>query len=298
MKRCPTCNRSYDDSQQFCLEDGAPLVSGTGTFDPQATIMSPPPNVPARPSTPAAESSPGNWPQNPSWPATGPSQAAPSPNKRRVWPWVVGVLAVLVLGITAVVGIGIYVAYRSAETVANTNANSNSNVNTNTKANTNINTNTSTNANTNTNTETRNNNLPPANTNNANSSGTDENAPSDEDEVLDQLEEMENDWADANVKADKQALGRILADEFVGTAGDGTVEKKAQYIANIQPDNSIKSQTFSDLDLSLRGNTAILTGINTVKFSNGASQRYRFTDTFVWRDGRWQAISSQASRVK
>lgn len=27
MKKCPTCNRSYDDSQSFCLMDGTPLTN-------------------------------------------------------------------------------------------------------------------------------------------------------------------------------------------------------------------------------------------------------------------------------
>ncbi len=27
MKKCPTCNRSYDDLQSFCLEDGTPLAN-------------------------------------------------------------------------------------------------------------------------------------------------------------------------------------------------------------------------------------------------------------------------------
>src|SRR5438128_798866 len=26
MKKCPSCNRSYDDSQSFCLMDGTPLI--------------------------------------------------------------------------------------------------------------------------------------------------------------------------------------------------------------------------------------------------------------------------------
>src|ERR671938_405634 len=41
MKRCPTCNRTYqDDAQTFCLEDGGFLVKASEplpSYDPNAT---------------------------------------------------------------------------------------------------------------------------------------------------------------------------------------------------------------------------------------------------------------------
>jgi len=53
-----------------------------------------------------------------------------------------------------------------------------------------------------------------------------------------------------------------------------------------------------DLKISLAGDTAVLTGLNTATSTRGQVLKFRFTDTFLWRDGRWQAISSQASQVK
>jgi hypothetical protein len=38
MKRCPECNRTFDDIQSFCVVDGAPL---SAPFDPQATLQLP-----------------------------------------------------------------------------------------------------------------------------------------------------------------------------------------------------------------------------------------------------------------
>lgn len=46
MKRCPTCNQTFDDSQSFCANDGTRLTTeqeAAPDFDPMATIMSPPP---------------------------------------------------------------------------------------------------------------------------------------------------------------------------------------------------------------------------------------------------------------
>lgn len=47
MKRCPTCQQTFDDSQSFCANDGTRLINeeeeAAPDFDPMATIMSPPP---------------------------------------------------------------------------------------------------------------------------------------------------------------------------------------------------------------------------------------------------------------
>jgi hypothetical protein len=56
MKRCPVCQRSYDETMAFCLEDGSLLVSVYSAADDQpATIIMPDPRVtapaPARPET-------------------------------------------------------------------------------------------------------------------------------------------------------------------------------------------------------------------------------------------------------
>ena len=55
MKRCPACQRTYeDDSLSYCLEDGAVLLNdGSASSDLAATIIIPEPRmtVPAKPET-------------------------------------------------------------------------------------------------------------------------------------------------------------------------------------------------------------------------------------------------------
>jgi ketosteroid isomerase-like protein len=50
------------------------------------------------------------------------------------------------------------------------------------------------------------------------------------------------------------------------------------------------------------GEVAVVTGKNTIKgtwedIERDISGPYRFTDVFVRRDGRWQCVASQASRI-
>jgi hypothetical protein len=61
MKRCPTCQREFDDNMKFCQTDGTPLVadtSGAGgfqpdaDFDPMKTVLGAPPPVDLPPPSP------------------------------------------------------------------------------------------------------------------------------------------------------------------------------------------------------------------------------------------------------
>lgn len=61
MKKCPTCEKTFEDSMRFCQVDGTPLVDDAPAFDPYATIVArpfptePPAEVPAEPAAPVAE---------------------------------------------------------------------------------------------------------------------------------------------------------------------------------------------------------------------------------------------------
>ncbi|MGB7923632.1 MAG: DUF4190 domain-containing protein [Pyrinomonadaceae bacterium] len=61
MKRCPACDQTYtDDALSFCINDGTALVSDRpSSYNPQATIMSPPPSVTEMP--PYGDAGPTDW---------------------------------------------------------------------------------------------------------------------------------------------------------------------------------------------------------------------------------------------
>src|SRR5687767_1452069 len=39
MKKCPTCDKTFEDSMRFCQVDGTPLIDDAPAFDPYATII-------------------------------------------------------------------------------------------------------------------------------------------------------------------------------------------------------------------------------------------------------------------
>lgn len=269
MKRCPTCNKTFTDNNlSFCIDDGTPLVDvndpgyETTVVNPSSSSDGVPPYQPPRTYVP---------------PGTAPGR------KRKAWPWVVGILVIVLL---LLVGLGIAAIVfvpRMMNEMANRNSNvSNSNSDTASRNNTNSNANTNANV---------------AN-DNSNVSVDSETAPTDEAVVLSELTDLEQEWTVANINADKKKLAQILADDYVGKDAKGNSQGKADYLNQIERDTTIENWEFDDLKVSLNGNRATLDGVIHLEFKDDTNTTFRFTDKFVWRDGRWQATGSEVTRVK
>ena len=56
MKKCPTCDKTFEDSMKFCQVDGTPLVEDEPAFDPYATMVGGPAGM--KPPEPATEEAP------------------------------------------------------------------------------------------------------------------------------------------------------------------------------------------------------------------------------------------------
>lgn len=209
-----------------------------------------------------------------------PPGSLPNQKKRRVWPWVVGILGFIILIVAGLATAGAILIPRMIRQQANSNSsNQNRSVYRNDNYNQNSNSNSS------------DVNQPELD------SETDADAPTDEGEVLAQLTELENEWTVANINADKKKLQRILADDYVGSSASGESQGKAQYLSTIERDTTIQKWDFDDLKVTLKGNRASLTGLIRLQI-NDEPVTYRFTDKFVWRDGRWQATGSEVNRVE
>lgn len=281
MKRCPTCNRTFTDANlSFCIDDGTPLADVSVAQD-ETTVVSPSSSRSAD-QTANDESTPRDWNQ-PAYQPPGTYIPPSAGKKRRVWPWVLAVVCVLLIGI---VGLGIVAAFvipKILRSASNDNRAGYSSDRRGENPNLNLNSNTPS---------------PEADKTpevNANVS-EEQSAPTNEADVLSMLTDLEHDWTVANINADKKALDRILADDYVSTNPDGSTLGKAEYLRMIQRDNETQKWEFSDLKLDLKGNRATLTGF--VKFyTRSGEANWQFTDKFVWRDGRWQAIGSEIKAV-
>lgn len=107
-------------------------------------------------------------------------------------------------------------------------------------------------------------------------------------------------WNDARVKADVAALDRLLADGWTVTHGGGTMDTKAQYLADLKSGDRKFSADVKEDELTVRiyGDTAVASGLSDSKVTfKGQVQGgpLRFTRVYVKRDGRWRMIVSHAT---
>lgn len=110
------------------------------------------------------------------------------------------------------------------------------------------------------------------------------------------LLQLESRWLAAR---DSATLSRILAPDFVHPVASGYFLDRSQHIAWVvdHPPDSTIDRRLADMRVRFYGATAIVTGM--VIRSRGGSEigRNVFTDVFVKRDHRWQAVSAEETMV-
>jgi ketosteroid isomerase-like protein len=110
---------------------------------------------------------------------------------------------------------------------------------------------------------------------------------------------MENAWNQAELSNDASAVQLLLADDFVMTTAEGTLYNKAQIVASVR-DKSYQPEALqsSEMVIHAHGSTAIVTGAyyeKGVDKGKAWERRGRFTDTWMFMNGRWQCVASQFS---
>jgi ketosteroid isomerase-like protein len=114
--------------------------------------------------------------------------------------------------------------------------------------------------------------------------------------------QMEKDWAEAGIKKDVAAFDRIVADDWISVDFEGNVVNKTTAIADLKSGaSSSASVDLGEMKVRVYGDTAIVIGSDTEKSTykgKDSSGHYVWTDVFVKRNGRWQAVSSQSVKTK
>ena len=120
--------------------------------------------------------------------------------------------------------------------------------------------------------------------------------------VEDQIKKMEMDFAQAILKDGAAAVDKYEADDIFDTDPGGRVTDKAQDKLDLSSgDLKFQSLELSDMKVHVYGNVAIVVGNNAVKGSykgQDISAKYRFTDTWVKRKGKWQLAGSQGTKIQ
>jgi Domain of unknown function (DUF4440) len=109
------------------------------------------------------------------------------------------------------------------------------------------------------------------------------------------LIQIEHTWVRVVEQHDSAALECILADEFEEADFDGSLISRSTMLASTTKPSDGHDE-LTDLHAHIYGDVAYIRGIG-VHIENGQpTGKTRFTDIFVYRDGRWQCVAGHDSR--
>ena len=111
------------------------------------------------------------------------------------------------------------------------------------------------------------------------------------------LNQIEKEWAKALEQKDAESLGCILAEEFQDVDPKGSISDRATTLAKAA-DHRPSHNELTELSPRVYGDFGYIRGLATATDAQGKLLgRVRFTDIYVYRDGRWQAVAAHESML-
>ena len=121
------------------------------------------------------------------------------------------------------------------------------------------------------------------------------------DETEKAIRQLENRRFHAMIEADTAALDTILADDLTYTHTNGWVDTKEQFIGWLETGElNYESITTDGVLVRVYAATAVVTGQAAVEIKvNGQAKnlQIRFIDVYVKREGHWQMVAWQSTRL-
>jgi len=117
------------------------------------------------------------------------------------------------------------------------------------------------------------------------------------------LKDNENRWEGAVGTHDMATVESMVADDFVGVSSKGKVSNRRGLLSEMKRDKDTYTSAKNEkLDVHMYGGgVAIVVGTarekGTDKDGKAFDRAFRFTDTWLDRNGKWQCVASQAMLV-
>ena len=108
--------------------------------------------------------------------------------------------------------------------------------------------------------------------------------------------------AQAEAKGDIPALEQLLAPDYQGYDPSGRSQDRTGVLRGYAEGGGVRVTTLLQSELRVRvlGDAGLVTGINLMRGQQGHEHfdlRLRFLDVYAWREGRWQLVASQDTRL-
>ena len=112
---------------------------------------------------------------------------------------------------------------------------------------------------------------------------------------------LEDEFGHAMIKNDPEAIGRLLANDWIIIDPDGGIIDRARFLAVIRS-GTLSHEVMDSRDVRVRiyGNSAAVTALTTTtgKFSGQEFKtEERATDLWVKKNGQWMCVLSQLTRI-
>jgi ketosteroid isomerase-like protein len=112
------------------------------------------------------------------------------------------------------------------------------------------------------------------------------------------LVQNERAWAKALEQRDSAALSCLLADEFEDAGPDGTLQDRQTTLTKATNHPPLHHE-LTEMHAHVHGDFGYIRGLATAVDAQGkVVARVRFTDIYVYRDGRWQAVAAHESMMR
>jgi len=115
------------------------------------------------------------------------------------------------------------------------------------------------------------------------------------------VEQVERSRFAAMVAQDVATLGPMLAEELRYVHSNGQLETKPQFLETIRSGRlRYRAIAVQELDVRTYDDVAVVSGLLTADAQAGdqpVALQLRFTDVYVNRDGRWQLVAWQSTRL-
>jgi ketosteroid isomerase-like protein len=114
------------------------------------------------------------------------------------------------------------------------------------------------------------------------------------------LKAVEARWEASFMTHDITVIEQLVAEDFVGTSSSGKLGNKSTMISEAMKDKNVYTSAVSgDMIVHSFGpSVAVVTGVARESGKTPAgkafSHAYRFTDTWVERNGQWQCVAASA----
>ena len=114
------------------------------------------------------------------------------------------------------------------------------------------------------------------------------------------IQRLETAWSEAFLRGDTAFMGCLLAPDYTEILRSGELKTLSDELAMAEKNRGkdLKISEFPSVRVLLHENAAVAYSNEIVKSSDGKSQSRWYSDTYLWKNGRWHAFFAQQTAAE